>query len=91
MKLTDNEIAERLPSLPDWKLHDNALQREFRFRDFAEAFAFMTKVARVAERMNHHPDWSNAYNRVSIRVTTHDVGGVSEKDFELAAEIDKLL
>jgi 4a-hydroxytetrahydrobiopterin dehydratase len=90
MKLTDGEIAERLQSLSHWQLHGNAIQREFRFRDFVEAFAFMTSVALIAERMNHHPDWSNIYNRVTIRLSTHDVNGVSEQDFALAAEIAKL-
>ena len=74
----------------DWQLRDNGIEREFRFRDFVEAFGFMTAVALSAERMNHHPEWSNVYNRVKIRLTTHDTGGVSERDYALAAEIDRL-
>ena len=74
----------------DWETRDNALHREFRFPDFTQAFAFMTAVAAIAERMNHHPDWCNVYNRVTIRLTTHDAGGITEKDHALAAEISKL-
>jgi 4a-hydroxytetrahydrobiopterin dehydratase len=85
-----NDIDDRLQSLPDWHLRDNAIERELRFRDFVEAFGFMAAVALCAERMNHHPEWSNVYNRVTIRLTTHDTGGVSERDFALAAEIDRL-
>lgn len=74
----------------DWDLRDDALHRELQFRDFVEAFGFMTSVALVAERMNHHPDWSNVYNRVTIRLTTHDAGGVTEKDYALAEAISEL-
>ncbi len=75
-----------------WKEEMNALVRTFRFRDFSEAFAFMTRVALLAEKMNHHPDWRNVYNRVEIRLNTHDAGGiVTEKDRTLAAKIDGLL
>lgn len=73
-----------------WETRDGALQRRFEFRTFAEAFAFMTQVAFAAERRNHHPDWSNVYNRVTIRLTTHDAGGITEKDVELAAEINEI-
>ena len=78
------------PSPPGWELRDNALHRELKFRNFVDAFAFMTAVALVAERMNHHPEWSNVYNKVTIRLTTHDEGGISEKDFALAAEINEI-
>ncbi|HYH08797.1 MAG TPA: 4a-hydroxytetrahydrobiopterin dehydratase [Thermoanaerobaculia bacterium] len=73
-----------------WEIRDNALYREFTFPDFRAAFAFMTAVAAVAERMNHHPDWCNVYNRVTIRLTTHDAGGITDKDYALADEIAKL-
>lgn len=76
--------------MTDWEERDHALHRTFRFRDFVEAFRFMTAVALVAERMNHHPDWSNVYDTVRIRLTTHDAGGVTEKDRALAAEISRL-
>lgn len=75
-----------------WKEQENALIREFRFRDFSEAFAFMTRVAFLAEQMNHHPEWSNVYNRVTIRLSTHDAGNVvTDKDRQLASAIDKLI
>jgi 4a-hydroxytetrahydrobiopterin dehydratase len=75
-----------------WTEQDNKLVREFRFKNFSEAFAFMTRVAFLAEKMDHHPDWSNVYNQVSIRLSTHDAGDVvTEKDRKLAAAIDKLV
>ncbi|MBK7854281.1 MAG: 4a-hydroxytetrahydrobiopterin dehydratase [Bacteroidetes bacterium] len=70
----------------------NSLKKEFKFKNFIEAFAFMTRVAFVAEKMNHHPNWSNVYNTVSITLNTHDAGNtVTDKDRKLAAEIDKLI
>ncbi len=75
-----------------WEERDGSLQRTFTFRDFSEAFAFMARVALVAERMGHHPDWSNVWNMVHIRLSTHDAGGiVTEKDHRLARAIDGLL
>lgn len=74
-----------------WIENNNQLQRDFEFTNFIEAFAFMTKVAFIAEKMNHHPSWSNVYNKVSIALCTHDAGNtVTEKDRKLAAAIDKL-
>ena len=75
-----------------WTIEDGKLCRTFKFKDFSEAFAFMTRVAFLAEKQNHHPDWSNVYNSVHIALNTHDAGGaVTEKDHKLAAAIDKLL
>lgn len=75
-----------------WQEQDNKLTRDFQFADFSEAFAFMTRVALVAEKMDHHPWWSNVYNQVTINLSTHDAGNtVTQKDHELAAAIDKLL
>lgn len=75
-----------------WKEIDNELVREFEFKDFSEAFAFMTRVAILAEKHNHHPWWSNVYNKVTIKLTTHDAGNkITEKDKKLAKEIDQLL
>ena len=75
-----------------WIEKDNKLKAEFQFDDFVAAFAFMTRVAIVAEKMNHHPFWSNVYNKVSIELSTHDAGNiVTEKDHQLAKEIDKLV
>jgi len=74
-----------------WKEENNLLQRTFTFRNFSEAFGFMTRVAFLAEKMNHHPNWSNVYNKVEIRLNTHDAGStVTDKDRKLAAEIDKI-
>jgi 4a-hydroxytetrahydrobiopterin dehydratase len=75
---------------PEWEVREDGLYRELRFADFAEAFTFMTAVAFAAERMGHHPDWSNVYNVVRIRLTTHDAGGITEKDYALATEISRL-
>lgn len=74
-----------------WTEQDNSLQRTFTFKDFSEAFAFMARVALVAEKMDHHPDWSNVYNRVHIKLNTHSAGGVvTDKDRKLAAAIDRI-
>lgn len=74
-----------------WKEEDNSLKKTFKFKDFSEAFAFMTRVAFLAERMNHHPEWKNIYNTVEISLSTHDAGNtVTEKDRKLADAIDKL-
>lgn len=75
-----------------WTEKDNKLQRTFNFKDFSEAFAFMTRVALLAEKHNHHPDWSNVYNKVHISLSTHDAGNIiTDKDRELAAAIDAVL
>jgi 4a-hydroxytetrahydrobiopterin dehydratase len=73
-----------------WRLQENALEVEWVFKDFAQAMAFMNAVAEVAERMNHHPEWSNVYNRVKVRLTTHDAGGLTHLDFDLAQAMDTL-
>ena len=78
-------------TLPQWTVDQQSISRELVFRDFNEAFAFMSRVALLAESRNHHPNWSNVYNRVSITLSTHDLGGLSDLDVELAAAIDQLL
>ena len=83
-KLDQAEIREALAALPGWTLEDGKLHREYRFRDFNEAFGFMTRVALEAERRNHHPEWSNVWNRVVVDLTTHDAGGLTTNDVELA-------
>lgn len=92
-KLTDQEIDQALCSLPGWSRCDNrnALKNSFKFADFNAAFAFMTAIALKAEKMNHHPDWSNAYNQVDIILTTHSAGGVTGNDLNLAKFINKLI
>lgn len=89
--LTTSEIEQELTALPEWCLDGDRLYRQFLFSDFIEAFGFMSQVAMLAERMNHHPEWSNVYNRVQIHLTTHDAGGISDRDFGLARQIDALL
>ena len=88
--LTDAELADALSGLPRWRLQDGKLHRAFRFADFAAAFAFMLRVAEVAESMNHHPEWFNVYATVEVWLTTHDAGGVSARDLELARAMDLL-
>jgi 4a-hydroxytetrahydrobiopterin dehydratase len=83
-RLSEDEIQEELKALSGWEIVEEKLQREFKFENFIEAFAFMTKLAFVAERLNHHPEWSNVYNKVNMRLTTHDVSGISHLDFDLA-------
>jgi 4a-hydroxytetrahydrobiopterin dehydratase len=82
------ELAGALRELPGWELRDGKLQRELTFADFAEAFAFMTRVALAAEKLDHHPDWSNVWNRVAITLWTHDAGGITRRDVELAKKIE---
>ncbi len=73
-----------------WSIKENKLHRKFKFPDFISAFGFMTQTAIIAEKLNHHPEWSNVYNKVEISLTTHELGGLSKRDFELALEISKL-
>ncbi len=89
--LTQEELADRLQSVPEWTLRDGSLHRSFAFADFAEAFAFMTKVAAVAEQLDHHPDWSNSWNTVEIGIVSHDAGGITELCLDLAKRIDALV
>jgi 4a-hydroxytetrahydrobiopterin dehydratase len=88
--LTEAEIAERLPKLVRWSVVGGRLHREYQFKDFTRAFGFMTSVALLAEKRDHHPDWSNAYGKVVIDLVSHDVAGLTERDFELAGAIDGL-
>jgi 4a-hydroxytetrahydrobiopterin dehydratase len=88
-KLSEQEVETRLRSLPGWALRDGKLHRDYAFSDFAEAFAFMARSALAAEKRDHHPEWFNVYNKVVVDLTTHDAGGISERDFALAAEMDK--
>ncbi len=90
-KLDDAARADLAHDLPEWTIDGEHLKRSFRFRDFSEAFAFMTRVALLAEAQDHHPEWFNVYNRVEIALTTHDAGGLSPRDLKLAKAIDALL
>jgi 4a-hydroxytetrahydrobiopterin dehydratase len=88
--LSTDQIAALPQELPTWTLVGGKLRRELRFADFVEAFGFMSQVALVAEAMGHHPEWSNVWNRVVIELTTHDTGGLSNLDVQLAHRIDGL-
>ena len=90
-KLSLEDIQQRLLSMPHWSIRDGKLYRHIQFQDFSQAFGFMTQIAIVAEKADHHPEWFNVYNRVEIWLTTHDAGGISERDFALAAKIDLVL
>ena len=87
-RLTDGEIEAFLADHPGWAVLDGKLHRELRFGDFAEAFGFMARVAVHAEKLDHHPEWSNVWNRVTIDLVTHDAGGLTALDIELADRID---
>jgi 4a-hydroxytetrahydrobiopterin dehydratase len=89
-KLSPSDVAARLPKLSGWTLEAGKLHKSFTFKDFVEAWRFMSAVALVAEAMGHHPDWSNVWNRVTVDLNTHDVGGLTTLDFELAARMEAL-
>lgn len=89
-KLNEQQIAEAVAKLPGWNVKEGALRREFVFADFSEAFGFMTRVALLAEAMNHHPDWANSWNKVSISLITHSAGGLTANDIELATKIQQI-
>ncbi len=85
-KLNNDEIQTALQSLPGWSINsDSKLEKKFEFKDFKQAFSFMTQVALEAEQKNHHPEWFNVYNRVEVQLTTHDASGITEKDIALAS------
>lgn len=88
--LTPNQLDTSLSQLTGWSVKDGKLHRQFQFGSFVEAFGFMTSVALVAEAMGHHPEWFNVYNRVTIDLTTHDSGGITAKDVELAKRANEL-
>jgi len=87
-KLDAASIERRLNDIEGWGLHEGKLRREFLFKDFVGAFGFMSKVAILAERQDHHPEWFNVYRTVRIDLTTHEAGGITERDFELASAIN---
>ncbi len=91
-QLTEAEREEALAGLPEWSLREDglAISRDFKFANFRAAWSFMSQVALLAEKQDHHPEWSNVYNRVSITLTTHDAGGLSARDMKLAKAIDRI-
>lgn len=90
-RLSIEQIEKQLEQLEGWEYVDGALETSFEFQDFKEAFAVMTRIAFECEAQQHHPDWSNVYNSLHIRLNTHDIGGVSEKDFKLAKTIEAII
>ena len=88
-KLTEEQVRAALADLPEWNLEDGKLHRKLQFPDFNAALGFMVAVGSHAEAHNHHPEWHNVYNRVEVWLTTHDAGGLTEKDLALAREIDR--
>ena len=90
-KLTPSEIEVLLATRPQWALDDGKLTRVLKFNDFVSAFGFMSKVAMVAEKLDHHPEWFNVYNTVRIQLSSHEVDGLSSNDFDLAERIDGLV
>ena len=89
-KLSSQEISGELARLPGWSIEDGKLRRVFEFRDFTQAFGFMAQVALAAEKMDHHPDWSNSWNKVVIELSTHSAGGLTNNDFALATRIQRI-
>jgi 4a-hydroxytetrahydrobiopterin dehydratase len=91
MALSSAEIAQKLTSIPDWHLENGSLARNFSFADFREAMSFVNSVAAIAERVGHHPDIDIRYSKVNLSLSSHDAGGITERDFSLAGEIGKVL
>lgn len=85
------DVNAEFEKLKGWKLNVDSIEKKLKFKDFTSAMAFMVKVAFEAEKLNHHPEWTNNYNKLHIKLTTHDKGGLTELDFNLASKIDKLL
>jgi 4a-hydroxytetrahydrobiopterin dehydratase len=83
-KLDDAEIVQRVAKMPGWSVQEGKLHREYKFADFPHAFGMMATAAPAIEKMDHHPEWSNVYNRVTVDLSTHDAGGITQKDFDLA-------
>ena len=91
-QLTDAERIDALSELPGWRMHadKDAITRDFALKDFSEAFGFMARVALIAEKLDHHPEWFNVYNKLEITLTTHDAGGLSARDIAMAKAIDRI-
>ena len=89
-KATDMEIRHAMAELGPWTLEDGKLHREYRFGDFVQAFGFMAQAALLAERASHHPEWFNVYNRVMVDLTTHEAGGITQRDLDLAREMEQV-
>ena len=91
MSLSQNEIVKELEKLPGWSVVNEKLHKEFQFESFNQAFGFMTRAAMEIEKMNHHPEWFNVYNRITVELTTHDAGGITDNDVNLARILNSLI
>ena len=89
-KIDNDVVVERLGEINGWSVDDGKLSRQFKFANFAEAFGFMTSAAIEAEKMDHHPEWSNVYSKVDVQLVTHSAGGITELDFQLASKMNEL-
>lgn len=90
-KLNQNQIKEKLSNLDGWVLDNDAITKSYKFKNFKEAFSKMTEIAFECEAQNHHPNWENVYNSLTIRLNTHDVNGITQNDFDLATKIEKII
>ena len=90
MRLSSEQISEELKNLPGWSIKEEKLHRDFEFEDFNQAFGFMTRAAMHIEKMNHHPEWFNVYNKLTVDLMTHDAGGITQNDVELAKILNSL-
>ena len=88
--LTNEELQELVAKIPGWVIMSNHIEREFNFKNFVEAFSFMTKIALICEKHGHHPNWENVYSKVIIKLTSHDLGGVTNLDQSIASEINNI-
>ncbi|MDH3610857.1 MAG: 4a-hydroxytetrahydrobiopterin dehydratase [Nitrosopumilus sp.] len=91
MRLSPEQISEKLKNLPGWSVKEEKLHKDFEFESFNQAFGFMTRAAMEIEKMNHHPEWFNVYNKITVDLMTHDAGGITENDIELAKILNSLV
>ncbi len=91
MKLDNKDVIEKMKDLSGWKVSEQFIEKKFEFKDFSTAFAFISRIALLSEKLDHHPDWSGVYNKVNIKLSTHSAKGITNKDIEMATEIDKLI
>ena len=91
MRLSEDDISEKLKDMPGWTITNGKLHKEFAFDTFNQAFGFMTRAAMEIEKMNHHPEWFNVYNRLTVELTTHDAGGITQNDINLARILNSLV
>ncbi len=89
-KYSKVDIAQKLNSFSGWSYEHNFIVKNFVFKDFSEAFGFLARVGLIAEQLGHHPDWSGVYNKVTLKLSTHDAGGITDKDFEFVARLEKM-